>query len=391
MKAPLRADAVIVGAGIVGTALAYFLALAGVEAVLVERGSVASGTSGSGEGNLLLSDKEPGAELEIAKRGIALWSELAEALGDFEYEPKGGMIVAYDDAELRELQSRAHMLQEHGIDAQVLDRDASCEIEPHLTRDCAGSLYVPGDAQVQPMYACRELLEQALTHGAQPQFQTEALSVETDERGEVCALATSAGTIQTRTIILACGVWTPLLCAKLGVEMPITPRKGHIVVTEPLPLRVRHKVYEANYGATVNSGEAVLQISAVVESTKSGTLLLGSSRQMIGFDWQIDPEIVCEISRRAVRLFPSLARANAMRAYTGLRPFVPDHLPLIGEIAAIPGLYVNAGHEGAGIGLGPISAKLLAERIVNGKPSMDLSPFDPSRFAGGKHEVMHAV
>ncbi|MGZ3516315.1 MAG: NAD(P)/FAD-dependent oxidoreductase [Vulcanimicrobiaceae bacterium] len=390
MKHASGADVIVVGAGIVGAACLYFLALAGVEAVLVERGSIAGGTSGSGEGNVLVSDKDPGPELELAKQGVALWRELAATLADFEYERKGGVIVAFDGDELDRLRARGHRLESSGVRAELLDPLQARALEPNLTERLAGALYVRDDAQVQPMAACRALIDAARWAGARVDYGTTVLEIQRDTTGAVCGVRTSGGTVEARTVIVACGPWTPDICATLGARLPILPRKGHIVVTESRHGLVQHKVYEANYGETVNSGDAELQFSAVVEETKSGTLLLGSSREFAGFDASIRQDAVAEIARRAVRLFPCLERVSAMRAYVGFRPFVPDHLPLIGELRDVPGLYINAGHEGAGIGLGPVSARLLAQRLTGSVPALDLAPFDPNRFMHRATESVHA-
>ena len=165
-----------------------------------------------------------------------------------------------------------------------------------------------------------------------------------------------------------------------GVDLPIQPRKGHIVVTEPLPRLVYHKVLEASYADTVSSGDAALQVATVVEGTRSGTILLGSSRQRVGFEPTIETHVLRAIVRKAVRYFPVLATANALRAYVGFRPYAPDHLPLIGPAPGVPGLYINSGHEGSGICLGPISGKLLSQIVLDQPPDMDPAPFRPARF-----------
>jgi glycine/D-amino acid oxidase-like deaminating enzyme len=390
VNAESGADVIVVGAGIVGAACLYFLALAGVEAVLVDRGSIAGGTSGSGEGNVLVSDKRPGPELDLAKQGVALWRDLAARLDDFEYDAKGGMIVALDDRELLQLVERGAQLTSGGVTAHLIGPAQALALEPHLTADLAGALYVADDAQVQPMYACRALVDAAKAAGARTCWNAPVLEIERDADGAAAGVRTPSGRIAAKTVIVACGAWTPALCATLGIDLPILPRKGHIVVSEPLPKFVAHKVYEANYGDTVNSSDARLQISSVVEQTCSGTLLLGSSREMCGFDATIDPDIVAAIARRAVRLFPRLAEVNAMRAYVGFRPFVPDHLPLVGELQLAPGVFVNAGHEGAGIGLGPISAQFLVRHILDRQSAADISAFDPNRFVRYGKEPLHA-
>ncbi len=252
--------------------------------------------------------------------------------------------------------------------------------EPFLARDLPGGLYFPQDAQVQPMLACAALLKAAKTLGATFLPQTALLSVELDEKGKVRAAVTGAGRIETPRLVNAAGPWSSPLAGLVGLDLPTRPRKGHIIVTEPLPKIVWHKVFEGSYADTVNSGEAALQVASVVEATKSGTILLGSSRQLVGFDPAVDTLVLKAIARRAVRFYPVLAGVQALRAYAGFRSFTPDHLPVIGESKQAPGFFINTGHEGAGIGLGPISAKLLSQLILGQPPALDPVPFRPERF-----------
>jgi len=377
----MNADAVVIGAGIVGASCTFFLAQGGLKVTLVERGGIASGTSGSGEGNILVSDKEPGAELALAQLGCLAWKALASNLpDDFEFEEKGGVVVAETDAHLSSLTERTAALCNAGVVAHMLTRAELRELEPYLAHDIAGAAYFPQDAQVQPMLASAALVKSARQHGAMLLDHTEITAVERDRQGVISAVMTSKGQITTPRLINAAGPWSPQISALVGLDLPILPRKGHIVVTEPLPRLVHHKVFEASYSDTVNSSDAALQVASVVEETRGGTILLGSSRQLVGFDPTIEAHVVQAIVRRAVRYFPILASVHALRSYVGFRPFAPDHLPVIGEEPDVPGYYINTGHEGAGIGLGPISGKLLSQLILGQTLDMDIASFRPTRF-----------
>jgi glycine/D-amino acid oxidase-like deaminating enzyme len=169
---------------------------------------------------------------------------------------------------------------------------------------------------------------------------------------------------------------------RLGTSVPVWPRRGRILVTEPLPAGViGHKVYEADYVGAVASDSAALQCSAVVEGTASGTVLIGSSRDAAGFSAAPDPAALAEMARRAMGLFPFLAAVRAIRSYTGFRPASPDHLPVIGPDAEVPGLFHATGHEGAGIGLAPATAELITALVAGTTSAVDPAPFAPGRFA----------
>lgn len=386
----MQADVVVVGAGIIGASCAFFLAKNGLKVYIVERGGVASGTSGSGEGNILVSDKAPGPELELAKLSINLWKELSQELpDDFEFEEKGGIVVAEAERHLVSLTASLPGMQATGISCRLLDSADLREAEPYLAHDVAGAAWFPQDCQVQPMLASAALVKAAIRYGAVFLDHTELLAIERDNRGAISGITTGNGRIATSRLINAAGPWSPKIAAMVGLDLPIQPRKGHIVVTEPLPRLVHHKVFEASYADTVASSEADLQVASVVEGTKSGTILMGSSRQRVGFDPAVETAVLKAIVRRAVRYFPALASVHALRAYVGFRAYAPDHLPIIGEAPEVPGFYINTGHEGAGIGLGPISGKLMSQLILGQPLDLDLTPFRPSRFTATEPALAH--
>ncbi len=152
-------------------------------------------------------------------------------------------------------------------------------------------------------------------------------------------------------------------------------------MTEPLPRVVRHKVYTAEYVANVASSDADLQTSVVIEGTRGGTVLIGASRERVGFDRTMSLEVVRRLAAQAIGLFPFLADVSLLRTYLGFRPYCPDHLPVIGEDPRAPGLIHACGHEGAGIGLAAATAHLLAQHVTGRPTDLDLAPFRPDRFA----------
>jgi glycine/D-amino acid oxidase-like deaminating enzyme len=144
--------------------------------------------------------------------------------------------------------------------------------------------------------------------------------------------------------------------------------------------------------AAVKADEDGLHVAMVVESTPSGTTLLGSSRQHVGFDREVELPVAAAVARRAARFFPVLREARALRIYAGLRPLTPDHLPIVGPFAEAPNLCVATGHEGAGIGLAPATAELLTAIIDGTATAVDPGPFCPGRFAAwpARTGVRHA-
>jgi len=376
----------VVGAGIIGAAVASRLAAAGLDVCLLDRLGPAAGTSSAGEGNVLVSDKVPGPDLALALRGVALWHELAEAAGDagdrVEFEAKGGLVVAHDEKELEALFNMAELQRQLGARVELVTAGSLHELEPALTEDLGGGAFYEQDCQVQPMAAVDFLVRQFGAHGGCLVRGAEVVGAERDRQGKVRSVRTTMGTVVVGTCVVnASGPWAGEVARRLGTDIPVEPRRGHVLVTEPEPPFVRHKVYEAGYVSSVHDDGTGLACSAVVEATRSGTMLLGSSREFVGFSRELDPRIIRTIAARAVALFPDLARARLMRAYVGFRPTTPDRLPIIGADLSVGGVYHAAGHEGAGIGLALVTAEIVETLVLGQTPSMDLAPFAPERFA----------
>lgn len=375
-------DAVIVGAGVVGAACAYYATRAGLRVAVIDRGSVAGGTTGAGEGNLLVSDKEAGPELDLALLSATLWRELAAALPhEIEYEDKGGLVVAPDEASLEALRSFAKGQRAAGVTAVEAGVGDLRELEPHLAPGLAGGFHYPQDAQVQPAQAAARLLAASAAEGALVHLGEEVTELVV-ERGSVRGVRTRARELLAPAVVNAAGTWGGRIAELAGTTLPVLPRRGFVLVTEPLPRVVRHKVYAADYIADVASGSAALQSSAVVEGTPSGPVLIGATRERVGFDRSLSVEALRRLASQAAALFPVLADVRVLRTYHGFRPYLPDHLPAIGPDPRVPGLLHACGHEGAGIGLAPATGALIAAALTGAEPPLDPGPFRPDRPFG---------
>ncbi|MDA8437118.1 MAG: FAD-dependent oxidoreductase [Actinomycetales bacterium] len=374
-------DVVVVGAGIVGASCAHRLAEAGLSVCVVDRGPVVSGTTGAGEGNILVSDKQAGPELDLALLSVRLWHELADILPRaVELEAKGGIIVSSSAAGLAAVVAAADRQRAHGIVADVVGPDRLAELEPHLAHDVVGGVSYPQDMQVQPMLAAAHLLRIARGHGAVVRPHTRMVGVDLGADGSIRAVRTDGGPIGCRWVVNAAGTWGGEVATLAGGPVPVLPRRGFILVTEPLPATVHHKVYGADYVANVASDSAGLETSPVIESTRAGTVLIGASRERVGFDRTPSYDVLGRLAAQAIALFPVLAGARVQRTYRGFRPYCPDHLPVIGADPRVDGLVHACGHEGAGIGLAPATAVLVTETVTGAVPSMPVDAFSPLRF-----------
>ncbi|MGW5847804.1 NAD(P)/FAD-dependent oxidoreductase [Streptomyces sp. NPDC055254] len=369
-------DVVVIGAGVVGAACAYYAARAGLSVAVVDRGPVAGGTTGAGEGNLLVSDKEAGPELDLALLSGALWRALAGSLPRaIEYELKGGLVVAPDESTQKALRTFAEGQRAAGVEAVEVPADALRELEPHLAPGLGGGFHYPQDAQVQPAQAAARLLAAS---GARTYLGEEVTGIL--RSGEaVRGVRTARRELLAPAVVNAAGTWGGRVAELAGVTLPVLPRRGFVLVTEPLPRVVRHKVYAADYIADVASGSAALQSSAVVEGTPAGPVLIGATRERVGFDRALSTEALRRLAAQAAALFPVLADARVLRTYHGFRPYLPDHLPAIGADPRRPGLLHACGHEGAGIGLAPATGLLIAAALTGAGQPIPVAPFRPDR------------
>ena len=380
-------NVIIVGAGIIGAACARALASAGWDVTVIDRSTTAGGTSSACEGNLLVSDKGPGHELVLAQYASTLWgttvAQIAEQLGgafpSIEFDPKGGLVVATTDAGARALLQFAALQRSAGVLAEPISADEARGLEPDLTPGIEAAVFYPEDSQVQPTIATEAFMASAKRFGARLLENTTVTGPILDSAGALVGVQTTTGELRAAHVLIAAGPWSGEVAALIGVNLPVRPRRGELLVTTRMRHRVFHKVYDADYVGAVGSDDSALQTSSVVESTASGTVLIGSSRQQVGFDAGLRVDALAEIAGKAIGLFPFLADAAVMRCYGGFRPFMPDHLPVIGEDPRMPGLWHAAGHEGAGIGLSLATAELLRDLMQGTPTQIDATPFSATR------------
>ena len=375
---------VVIGAGAIGAACALALTEAGADVVVVDRAGVAGETSSRCEGNILVSDKEPGPEADLAIEANRAWRALAVRLDAervpgqpaTEFEAKGGIVVAFGGG-AEALRSFALSQRAIGIRSDALDERALREAEPHLSPEIAFGMHYPDDAQVQPSLATQAMLARAVHLGAR--LIVDEVVAGVIAAGRATGVRTRAGVIEADAVVNCAGPWAGEAAALFGSTLDIRPRRGTILVTAAMPQRVFHKVYDADYVGAVGSGDAALQTSTVVESTPSGTVLIGSSRERVGFSDEGLVAPLSEIAAKAQRVFPFLRDTMLLRTYHGFRPYAPDHLPAIGADATVAGLFHAAGHEGAGIGLAPTTGALIAHALLGTPAPLDPTPFLPSR------------
>jgi len=380
------AEVVVIGGGIIGVSVAYHLAKRGVDVALVEKGDIASGTSSHCMANLQLSTKTIGPKLDLAVESIKLHHGLEEELGaDLEFKEEGGMIVAQTEDEVEFVASRVAQYQHAGIEMEYLDAKECRLRQPVLADHVMGSLYSPRDSQVNPMYLSMAFVRQAKRLGAKMYPFTLVTGIRVQDAA-ITSVATVKGKIATRTVVNAAGPWAPSIAKMVGLDLPITPRRGQILVTEPAPPLFDGLILSADYllskkmpGEGKDAHSRMLS-GVVTNQVHRGNCLIGSTRSFSGFDIGNSYKGIQALVRNSVRLIPMFGELHIIRSYAGLRPATPDGLPIMERTPELPSLITASGHEGDAIALGPMTGKLIAQLIAQKTGEEALSPFTSRRF-----------
>ncbi len=367
----MKPDAIVVGAGIVGACCADALARRGLRVLVLERGIPAGGTTGAGMGHVVVMEN-PEVEFQITSYSVRLWRELAATMPpDCEDDPCGTLWVAEDDEEMEHARRQAETFHARGLPADLISSQDLASFEPALRPGLAGGLFLPEDRVVYPPAVTRFLLERVIARGGELRLGVEV--------GEAAGgrVRGDFGSIEAPVVINAAGAYAP----RLTPGVPIEPRKGHLVITDRHPGLIRHQLVELGYLKSAHGDEAA-SVAMNVQPRRTGQILIGSSREFVGWDPSIHRAVRARMLRRASALIPVLSSLSAIRSWVGFRPATADKLPLLGEWE--PGLFMDAGHEGLGITLAPASAEIVADLVTGAKPAIDATPFTPHR------EMAHA-
>lgn len=372
------ADVVVIGGGVIGTSIAYRLAKTGRKVTLIEKGEIGAQTSGSCDKAIFLQSKKPGFPIQLAKASRQVYENLEEELGiPFEFRRYGGMIVIQSEAHLQFMKKFVDNQNKAGIDVVLLDRKETLERQPYLSPHIVGSTHSNEDAEVNPLLLSQAFAEASKRKGVDLQTHTEVIDI-TRTNGKVTGVQTTNGRITTELVINAAGPFAPQIAKMVGVNLPITPRRGVILISEKIRKVVHGNILCAEYIAAKhltnedNQASPPYGIGLSLGQTESGNLLIGGSREFVGFNKTVKPEVLAAISAHANQIAPSLSSVRIIRSMVGFRPFTADGLPIIDFAPEVEGLIIAAGHEGDGIALAPITGHLVTSLLEQNTRYKDL-------------------
>ena len=362
----MKPDVLIVGAGLIGCACAYSLAKRGLRVTVLEREDLASGASGACDGHVCCQSKAPGLHLDLARRSLCLYRTLSDDL-DVEtgFRECGSWMIAETAGEMDALTAATQERRASGLAVSLHPGAEIHAAEPILAESLAGGSFCPADGQTDPWRTTLAFHAAATPLGAEFRLGEAVLRLMV-RGGRALGVETPTGRRQAGAVLLAAGAWTADLCAPLGIELPVRPRRGEILVTEPMPPMLSSIVLHAPYTAEKFDAEGERPATLVLEQLGDGNLMLGSTRAYSGLDIRNTPAGLASIAAEARRLAPGLAGLHIIRSFSGLRPASPDGLPLVGPFPGAEGLFVATGHEGDGVALAPVTGEIVAEGLTRG-------------------------
>jgi sarcosine oxidase subunit beta len=378
------ADVVVIGAGVVGAATAYYLAKAGADVVLIDRrgpitGGAASGASAGG----VRQQGRVAQEIPLAIHAIGLWTGLEDELAaDLEYR-RDGMTVVTEQADLIEsLRQRVARERSLGLDVHVIGERELHDLIPGLSRPMLAGSYCPTDGHANPMRAVDAFCRAAQELGARLRWPCPALAFEL-RNDRVASVRTAQGSIACGTAVLAAGMWSRELAEHVGLQLPLHTFPLQMMVTARRP-----HVLDQVLG-WIGRGISLKQVP-------TGGFVIGGGWPGEGdldtYETRLLPGSIAKSALVCAELLPGLAGTSVVRAWVGIESFCADDMPIVGPVGCPQGLLVAAGFSGHGFALAPAVGSLLAEYVTKGQLSELLKPFGLDRFKGKQHSTLqHSI
>ena len=361
-------DAIIIGGGLVGTAVAYGLTRRGKTPLVLDEGDIAYRASRGNFGLVWVQSKGFGVPeyQRWTRRASADWAafsaELQQETGIYSgHERPGGVTICLTDDELAKRQQRMAQLQheagDFGFDYDMLDHAALKKLIPAIGPQVVGASYTRYDGHANPLYTLRALHAALLKHGGTyvPNVKVETINAAPNHFN----ITVGGVTYTAPRLVLGAGLGNNPLGKLVGLNVPVRPSRGQIIVTERV--------------------QPVLPMpTLMIRQTVEGTLMIGESREDAGFDDATSPEILHTLAERAAKTFPFLRHTRIVRTWAALRVMAPDGLPIYEQSSEFPGAFVCTCHSG--VTLAAAHALHYAGYVIDGALPPELARFSTKRF-----------
>ncbi len=364
-----RTDAIVLGGGIIGCAVADELARHGQRVIIVERGRIGAEASTAAAGILSaqMDLEQPGPFFELcqaSRRMYARWVEQLQRRSGLSvgYYVDGILYIALTGRDEQTMERRRRWQRTLGLRVERWSRKDAQRHEPALDGRIRCGFHFPTEAQVDNVLLMRALAAACRKAGVDVREETAVRRLVIREQA-VRGIETSRGLLEAPVVVNCLGSWASLTSVP-PVPLPVEPARGQMFSFQGPKRLLRH---------------AVMSERAYAVQRRDGQVLVGSTVEFVGFDKRLTLEGMHGILSGIRQLTSGLDACPFLEAWTGLRPATPDRLPILGA-TTVEGLYMAAGHFRHGILLAPVTAQLLAELILRGRASFDLAPFSPARF-----------
>ncbi|MCH7698280.1 MAG: glycine oxidase ThiO [Chloroflexi bacterium] len=367
------ADVIVVGAGIVGCAIAYELTRRGASCIVIDSRLVGMAATNAAAGILApyAEFQRPSTLVSIGLESLTLYPRWVEQLReevpgiDVEFQLNGVLRVAFNDGEMADLRKGLAYQDETGLELIELDAATIREVEPRLSPEVVGGLLCPDEGQVSNQLFTLALSRAAKQRGARF-YERSPVTGFRRSRGRVTTVRTTTGDCACDHLVLAAGPWTRKLAKKLGADVPTRPIRGQMIALGGMSTPIRHVVWGPR---------------GYLLPRANGLVFAGATVEDVGFRFGTTKHGLAQVRRGAFELVPQLRHAREHFSWFGLRPNSPDGLPILGALPGWENVTLATGHFRSGILLAPVTGKLIAEEIVSNKPTDRLTPFRPGRFA----------
>ena len=428
---PREADAVIIGAGITGCSTAYRLSRRGWKVVVLEKDDIAHEASGRTMAAVGLVGKHHPDEFALAKASMDIWYGLNEELNtDIELNEGGRLVIANSEEDLPLFEEMIGGAEASGVSIEWYEAAEARAKWPFLQGSFIKAAHSRHEGHVNPLKVVHGFARGAQEYGAEIHTGCIATEVVT-KGGKVASVLTNRGEISTPVVLDAAGVWGYRLADRLGVKFPVQLIKVVQGETEPAPRLFDCFLRGPTYGSRQTASGAfritggyrkmdvyhnlslhdlrdlAIWIPRILQYRKDVTMkldpnilkldvsalfsrVLGNGKGKpapVGTEPRRQPENVARKLKRIGSLVPQMQGLRLTRTWGGYVDMTPDFLPILGAVERIKGFYVATGFSGHGFAVGPIVGKLMAELIVDGSTSVDITSFRPDRFAEGKTPV----
>jgi len=364
-------DTVIIGGGVIGCAIAYFLRKKRIDVTVLERGEIGSQASSAAAGLLAplgpLSGPGPFADLVLA--GFSCLSSLVPELEEMSgiqigYEQTGALRTVCNPKRVAHLQKRFSNWQPLGLHLYWLSGEEARQREPLLSPNVCAAVYAPAEAQIQAVSVVRAFALAARRAGANIIPHQEVSHLQTHHEKVIAVYTAQGEKIACNLLIIASGAWAAQCGTWLNVSLPITPLHGQLLSLRQTSPQLTHIVF----------GEGAYL------TPRGNTLLIGATKEEMGFDPAVTEQGTAWLHATAARLIPTLKDGSIQAAWAGLRPKTPDSHPILGSLPPWQNVLIAAGHNSVGIILSAITGQCIAAMAATGEIAPLIQPFSVDRF-----------